>query len=437
VRYIGYRTLRRALTPSIKVGILHSLSGTMEQSEIPLRDAELMAIEEINAAGGVLGQPVEAIVEDPASNVAEFQNLSEKLLASDKVCSVFGCWTSASRKAVLSVFEKYDGLLWYPVQYEGNECSRNVIYTGSTPNQQILPALTWLLHSGRRRFFLLGSDYVFPRTANRIIRKHLQGTPGRVVGEEYAALGATDFSAPISLIRKAVPDVVINTVNGSSNRAFYQQYHKAGIAAREIPIMAFRVAEAEVRTIGPAATTGHYAAWAYFQSVDTNENRAFLGRFRDRYGDRRVTSGGEVSGDLKAKYEQITSNSTFTVIALGGNPNEAARISEPKDLRPLPEIIRSGAAYSRNHPGAAISYTTRFLKDNQLARVGFTTDFNKQECVQYPNGFVKLVHAGAYVAKFTVKLSEPTPPGATAARHGSQGTRRLGIPSPCRATPAT
>jgi urea transport system substrate-binding protein len=285
---------------TIKVGILHSLSGTMAISEAPLRDAALLAMEEVNRQGGLLGRQVEAVVEDAASDPDRFQVLAEKLLAQDQVCSIFGCWTSISRKKVLPVLQQHDGLLWYPLQYEGNECSRNVIYTGSTPNQQILPAVDWLHGRGSRRFYLLGSDYIYPRTANRIVERHLEEIRGVVAGKEYVPLGEQDFQATIKRIRAARPDVVFSTINGDSNRGFYKAFRKAGITAKDLPVMATTLAEAEVRRIGALLTEGHLSTWAYFQSVDTLDNNAFVKKFKDRYGDRRVTDD-----PIEAAYFQV------------------------------------------------------------------------------------------------------------------------------------
>ena len=284
----------------IKVGILHSLSGTMAISETSLRDVELMAIEEVNAKGGVLGRKVEAVVEDGASDWPTFAEKSKKLLSSDKVCSVFGCWTSASRKAVLPVFERNNGLLWYPVQYEGNECSRNVFYTGACPNQQIEPAVTWLLKNRGKKFFLLGSDYVFPRTANLIIKSQLQSEGGQLAGEEYTPLGHMEYSTVINKIRSAKPDVVFSTINGDSNVAFYKQLKNVGISAHDIGVMAVSVAEDELRGIGGSVAEGHYAAWNYFQSVDTAENKAFVAKFKKRFGQNRVTDD-----PIEAAYFQV------------------------------------------------------------------------------------------------------------------------------------
>lgn len=284
----------------IKVGILQSLSGTMAISETSLRDAALMAIDEINASGGVLGRKVVPIVEDGQSDWPTFAEKSKKLLLEDKVCSVFGCWTSASRKAVLPVFERENGLLWYPVQYEGNECSHNVFYTGACPNQQIEPAVTWLLQNKGKKFYLLGSDYVFPRTANLIIKLQLKKEGGTLVGEEYTPLGHMDYSTVVNKIRSAKPDVVFSTINGDSNVAFYKQLKSAGITAKDIPVMAVSVAEDEMRGIGGAVAEGHYAAWNYFESVNTPENKRFVTNFKKKYGQNRVTDD-----PIEAAYFQV------------------------------------------------------------------------------------------------------------------------------------
>lgn len=284
----------------IKVGILHSLSGTMSISETSLRDAELMAIEEINATGGVLGKIIEPIVEDGASDWPTFAEKTKKLLERDKVATIFGCWTSASRKAVLPVVEKYNGLLWYPVQYEGLESSRNIFYTGAAPNQQIVPAVEWLLKQGKKNFFLLGSDYVFPRTAHKIIKAQLKAQEGVLVGEEYTPLGHIDYSTVINKIKAAKPDVIFNTLNGDSNVAFFKQFRAAGIGSESIPTMSVSIAEEEIRGIGAEYMEGHYAVWNYFQTTDTPENKEFVKKYKARYGQARVTDD-----PIEAAYFQV------------------------------------------------------------------------------------------------------------------------------------
>ncbi len=275
----------------IKVGILHSLSGTMSISEVTVRDSTLMAIEEINAAGGVLGRQLEPVVEDGASDWPTFAEKAEQLWVENGVSVVFGGWTSASRKAMLPVFEELNGLLFYPVQYEGLEQSPNVVYTGATTNQQIVPAVEYLLEEGKTSFFLLGSDYVFPRTANTIIQAQVGAAEGAsVVGEEYVPLGDTEFSTIIAKIREAQPDVIFNTLNGDSNVAFFKQFLDAGFTAESLPVMSVSVAEEEVNSIGVEFTEGHLTAWNYYQTVDSPVNTAFVEAFKAKYGEDRVTS---------------------------------------------------------------------------------------------------------------------------------------------------
>ena len=274
---------------TIKVGILHSLSGTMAISETAVHDAELLAIEEINAAGGVMGKQIEVVIEDGASDWPTFAEKARKLLQEDEVSVVFGGWTSASRKAMLPVFEANNGLLFYPVQYEGLETSPNIFYTGATTNQQIVPAIEYLLGEGKTKFYLLGSDYVFPRTSNLIINKQLAAAGIEAVGEEYTPLGHTEYSTVITKIKAAEPDVVFNTLNGDSNVAFFKQLKDAGITAEELPTISVSVAEEEITGIGAENIAGHLVAWNYFQTTDTPENVKFVTAFKAKYGENRVT----------------------------------------------------------------------------------------------------------------------------------------------------
>ena len=277
---------------TIKVGILHSLSGTMAISETTVVDAEELAIAEINAAGGVLGKQIEAIKEDGASDWPTFAEKATKLIDQDQVAVVFGCWTSASRKAVLPVFEEKDHMLWYPVQYEGQECSKNIFYTGAAPNQQIEPAVTWLLENKGKEFFLVGSDYVFPRTANNIIKEQLKADGGTVLGEDYLPLGNAEVTPIINKIQQAMPDggVIFNSLNGDSNVAFFKQMKSAGMGPDKYPVMSVSIAEEEVRQIGPEFLEGHYAAWNYFQTVDSPANTKWVEDFKAKYGEDRVTN---------------------------------------------------------------------------------------------------------------------------------------------------
>lgn len=285
---------------TIKVGILHSLSGTMAISEVSVKDAEMMAIEEINAAGGVLGKKIEPVIEDGASNWPNFAEKAKKLLQQDKVATVFGCWTSASRKAVLPVFEENNGLLWYPVQYEGMEASPNIFYTGAAPNQQIVPAVEWLLKNKGKKFFLLGSDYVFPRTANKIIKAQLKAMGGELIAEEYTPLGHTDYSTIVNKINTAKPDVVFNSLNGDSNVAFFKQLKDAGITSKNLTTLSVSVAEEEIRGIGAANMKGHLVSWNYYQTTDTPENKDFVKKYKAKYGADRVTDD-----PIEAAYDAV------------------------------------------------------------------------------------------------------------------------------------
>jgi urea transport system substrate-binding protein len=281
--------LGAAQTEPIKVGVLHSLSGTMAMSERPLVDAVHLAIDEINARGGVLGRALVPVIEDGASDPATFRRKAEKLIVQDGVRTVLGCWTSASRKAVVPVVEKHHHLLWYPVQYEGCESSPHVIYTGAVPNQQLLPAVDWCLEHCGKRVFLVGSDYVFPRTANTIIKAQLRKRGAACVGEEYRPLGDTDFARIVAKIQSIRPDFVFNTINGDSNVAFFKAYWTAGLRATEAPIMSVSLAEVEVLSLDPRWSEGHYCAWNYFQSLDTPANHRFVKAFQKRFGKKRVT----------------------------------------------------------------------------------------------------------------------------------------------------
>lgn len=275
---------------TVKVGLLHSLTGSMAISEKSVRDAEVLAIKEINAAGGVNGKQIEYVEEDGASEPSTFATKAEKLIDSEGVSTIFGCWTSSSRKAVKPIVEEYGSLLWYPVQYEGMESSSNIVYTGAAPNQQIVPAIDYLLDQGYKKFFLLGSDYVFPRTANMIINAQLEAKGAEAVGEEYADMDQTDFAAIISKIEAAKPDVIINTLNGTGNVSFFKQMSEKNYTSSDYMTMSFSIAEEEVATIGADILKGHMVSWNYYQTTDTEKNKEFVNAYKDAYGENRVTS---------------------------------------------------------------------------------------------------------------------------------------------------
>jgi urea transport system substrate-binding protein len=274
----------------IRIGVLHSMSGTMAISERSLVDAVAMAVQEINDRGGVLGRRVETVVADGQSDNAVFAREAERLIGTEHVAAVFGCWTSGSRKTVRPVFEKHGHLLFYPVQYEGLETSPNIVYLGATPNQQIIPAVRWLVRTTGRRFFLVGSDYVFPRAANVIIRDAVKAWHGTIAGEEYLRLGSRDVEPIVRAIVAAKPDAILNTLNGDTNIAFFKALRAAGVTPARIPTMSFSIAENELQTLPKDMMTGDYAAWNYFQSIDTDANQTFVQAFKARYGQNRVTS---------------------------------------------------------------------------------------------------------------------------------------------------
>ncbi|TAE56372.1 MAG: urea ABC transporter substrate-binding protein [Nostocales cyanobacterium] len=276
--------------PPIKVGILHSLTGTMAISEKSVVDATLMAIEEINKSGGILGRQIEPITVDGKSDWNTFAQAAEHLITQEKVVTVFGCWTSASRKTVKPIFEKYNHLLIYPVQYEGLETSPNIVYTGAAPNQQIIPAVKWSFDNLGKRFFLVGSDYIFPRTANAIIKDQVQALQGEILGEEYIILGSNQVEKIVKKIVETQPEVILNTINGDSNIAFFKAIRKAGITPEKIPIISFSLAEEELQNLPNQDVVGDYAAWNYFQNIDTPTNKKFIQKFKNKYGRDRVTS---------------------------------------------------------------------------------------------------------------------------------------------------
>ncbi len=277
--------------PPIKIGVLHSLSGTMSVSESGVVDAVLLAVEELNNNGGVLGRPVQAMIADGQSNDAVFAREAERLIQEEEVVTIFGCWTSSSRKQVKTVVEEHDHLLIYPVQFEGLEESPNIIYTGATPNQQIIPAVQWAFaFQKRRRFFIVGSDYVFPRAAGAIIRDELREMGLEPVGEAYVPLGGTDFNAIVAQIVESKADVILNTVNGESNIALFHALRMAGVSSKDVPAISFSIAEPELRALNTGEMIGDYAAWSYFHSLDTPVNREFVERFQKKYNPTRVVS---------------------------------------------------------------------------------------------------------------------------------------------------
>ncbi|KXB31297.1 branched-chain amino acid ABC transporter substrate-binding protein [Dechloromonas denitrificans] len=275
---------------TIKVGVLHSLSGTMAISETALKETVLMTIEEINKAGGVMGKKLEPVVVDPASNWPLFAEKARQLLTKDKVAVTFGCWTSVSRKSVLPVYKELNGLLFYPVQYEGEELEKNVFYTGAAPNQQAIPAVEYLMSKDggeAKRFVLLGTDYVYPRTTNKILRAFLKskGVADADIMEDYTPFGHSDYQTIIAKIKKFASEgkktAVVSTINGDSNVPFYKELGNAGLKATDVPVVAFSVGEEELRGVDTKPLVGHLASWNYFMSLKNPENDKFVKMYRD------------------------------------------------------------------------------------------------------------------------------------------------------------
>ncbi len=294
---LGLNMSAMAADDTIKIGVLHSLSGTMAISETTLKDTVLMLVDEQNKKGGVLGKKIETVVVDPASNWPLYAEKARDLISKDHVSAVFGCWTSVSRKSVLPVFEELDNILFYPVQYEGEESSKNVFYTGSAPNQQAIPAVDYLLAQGVKRWALVGTDYVYPRTANKILEAYLKakGFTDKDIMINYTPFGHSDWQSIVSDIKKfgssGKKTAVISTINGDANVPFYKELSNQGVSAKDIPVVAFSVGEEELSGVDTKPLVGHLAAWNYFQSVDSEANDDFIDKWHAYTGkDTRVTN---------------------------------------------------------------------------------------------------------------------------------------------------
>lgn len=346
---------------TVKVGILHSLTGTMAISETGAQEAEKLAIKQINESGGILGRQIEIIQEDGASDWPTFAEKSRKLLVNDHVAAVFGCWTSASRKAALPVFEQQNGLLYYPTFYEGLEQSHNVIYTGQEATQQILAGLDWVAkEKGAKTYYLIGSDYIWPRTSMKIARKHIENVlGGKVVGEEYKPLGDTQFGSVINKIRLKKPDVIFAAVVGGSNVAWFKQLNAAGITGAKQTLVTISVTEDEVLGIGGENLVGFYSVMKYFQSLDNDNNKAFVKAFKEMHGDDSVIGDVTQAAYLgpwlwKAAVEKAGSFDVDKVVAA----------SEEGDI----ELKTAPEGYVKLHPNHHLwSYTrvAEWQKDGQ------------------------------------------------------------------------
>lgn len=276
--------------PTIKIGFVNSLSGTMAISETTVNKSLHMAADEINAAGGVLGKQLRVVDQDGKSEPAVFAEKARSLIEKECVAAVFGGWTSSSRKAMLPVFEADNALLFYPLQYEGMESSPNIFYSGAAPNQQIVPALDYLKEQGHKKLFLVGSDYVFPQTANRVVNAYAEGNGMEVVGEEYTPMGSTDFTTIVNKLKSSGADAVVNTLNGDSNVAFFKEYKASGLTADQVPVISMSIAEEEISAIGLDNVKGQLTAWNYYQTLDSSENQKFVKNFKAKYGASKPTS---------------------------------------------------------------------------------------------------------------------------------------------------
>ena len=279
---------------TVKVGVLHSLSGTMAISETSLKDVLLFTFDEINKSGGVMGKMIEPVVVDPASNWPLFAEKAKQLLEQDKVAAVFGCWTSVSRKSVLPVFEKDNGLLFYPVQYEGEELSKNIFYTAEAVNQQAIPAVDYMLAEGKKKFYLLGSDYVYPRTTNKILKQYLRakGIPEADIEEIYTPFGHTDYQTIVAAIKKFAAGgkaCIISTLNGDTNIPFFKEFANAGLTSENCPVVSFSISEDEFRGLPAKQLVGHLGCWTYFMSLKTPENKKFVDSFMTWLREPKVT----------------------------------------------------------------------------------------------------------------------------------------------------
>ena len=360
---------------AVKVGIIHSLTGTMAMSEASVVDAEKLAIDEINASGGVLGKTIEPIVEDGASDWPTFAEKARKLLENDHVVATFGAYTSASRKAVLPVFERNKGLLYYPTFYEGLEKSPAIIYTGAEASQQTLAAVSWLMANKGKSVYLVGSDYIWPRTTNKLARASVTKQGGSIVGEDYLPLGNIEFSSVINKIKAAKPDIVLSTIVGGANVAFYKQLKAAGIDSSNQTLMALAVTEEEVTGIGAENLTGFLTCMSYFQSLKNPVNEKFVAAFKARYGEKRVV------GDPMA--------AAYTAVYLWKKAVEKAGSFD------VPAVIAASSELTLDAPEGEI----RIHKDNhhlwKRARIG-TINARGQVDVIYesapiePNPFPKL-----------------------------------------------
>ncbi len=359
---------------TIKVGILHSLSGTMAISETTLKDTMLMLIDEQNKKGGVLGKKLEAVVVDPASNWPLFAEKARELIEKEKVAAIFGCWTSVSRKSVLPVIEELNGLLFYPVQYEGEESSKNVFYTGAAPNQQAIPAVDYLMNEvGVKRWVLAGTDYVYPRTTNKILQAYLKakGVADEDIMINYTPFGHSDWQSIVAEIKKfgsaGKKTAVVSTINGDANVPFYKELGNQGISAEDIPVVAFSVGEEELSGIDTKPLVGHLAAWNYFMSVETDENEQFIKKWHEFIKDKkRVTND-----PMEAHY--IGFNMWVKAVEKAGT-TETDAVAKAMIGIEVPNLTGGTAVMGKNHHLSKPVYIGEIQEDGQFEVVWQTDD---------------------------------------------------------------
>ncbi|GGW76167.1 MULTISPECIES: urea ABC transporter substrate-binding protein [Streptomyces] len=360
---------------TVKVGLLNSLSGTMAISEVTVRNSLLLAIDEINASGGVLGKKIKPISEDGASDWPTFAEKAAKLIKEDEVAATFGCWTSASRKAVKPVFEKNRSLLFYPVQYEGLEQSPYIFYTGATTNQQIVPALDYLKSQGKKSLYLVGSDYVFPRTANKEITAYAKANGMTILGEDYAPLGSTEFSTIANKVKASKADAVFNTLNGDSNVAFFKEYKSAGLSAKTMPVVSVSIAEEEVKSIGSQYLAGQLTAWNYYQTTPGAANEKFVAAYKAKYGEDKPTSD-----PMEAAY---------TSVHLWAAMVEKAKSFDPEKVKAASDGITFDAPEGKVTVDGATQHISKTARIGKIGTDGLITEvWNSGKPVE-PDPFLK------------------------------------------------
>ncbi|MFE0175375.1 urea ABC transporter substrate-binding protein [Streptomyces sp. NPDC059002] len=347
---LAHRPQQSRADDPIKVGVLHSLTGSVAIAERPINDATLLAIDELNQQGGLLGRTIQPVIVDGRSDWPTFGAGAERLLTQDRVSAVFGCYTSASRKQVVPIFEKHDGALFYPTFYEGIESSPNVVYTGAAPNQQSIPGVKWFMENRGRKIFLVGSDYIYPRATNAVLKAQIAYLGGKVIGERYIPLGSSDTAATVRAITAARPEVIVSTMVGDSNIPFFKELRAAGITPRTVPILNLVIGEVELQSFDARTMAGDYVALNYFQSLDNPANRRFVAAFKHRYGASRA-----ISDQMEAAY---------TSVHLWAQAVRKAGTAEPT------AVLKAVRGQSYDAPGGQVFVDEQNLHTWKTARIG-------------------------------------------------------------------